>query len=58
MIEYHNYEELHEHSGNEKYEVITILPKEYEVGDVLLDKGNSNLNFYAKTNPIKKKEKK
>ena len=31
MVKYRNYKELHEHEGNEKYEVTSILSKEFEV---------------------------
>lgn len=56
MIEYRNYKEFHEHEGNGKYEVTTILPKEYKIGDIELDKVKAELVMYAKKNPVKKEE--
>ena len=56
MVKYRNYEQLHEHPGNNKYVVKKVYTEEYEIREVLLDKKKSDLFIYAKTNPIKKEE--
>ncbi|SHG57279.1 hypothetical protein SAMN05443144_13515 [Fodinibius roseus] len=56
MMEYHNYEELHTHPGSDNYEILTVLPTEYEIVQASLNKEEGQLIVGGKTNPIKEKE--
>ena len=56
MIEHQNYEELHEHSGNKKYEVVTVVPENKEAAYIHFDTGNQNFVLDAYYEPIKKED--
>ena len=56
MVKYNDYKELHEHEGNEKYEIFTILSKDYEIVHMTLNKDKKQIIIGGKTNPIKEEE--
>src|SRR5690625_7407608 len=55
MKDHRNYNELHEHKGNKKYEIVSILDQDYLIREVLLDSVKNQLIVNTKTTPIKQK---
>ena len=56
MMEHRNYEELHEHKGNKKYEVVTIVPENKEAAYIHYDTVAQNFVLDAYYEPVKKED--
>lgn len=56
MVKYRDYEEIHEHTGNKKYEVVSILKQNYKIRETLLDGVKNQLIVNVKTTPIKEED--